>query len=181
MRNGHKASLIALGLVVALTQASPAWAPPLHVEPLPPEPVAALPAPEPPAIQVAERELRCLAKTVYWEAGQEPAEGQRAVAHVVLNRVGQRGFAPTICGVVEQGGPHFPCQFHWYCNGSDSRPVNQAWWEQSQRIARQALAERDPTEGALYFHQAALHPDWSRHPIGAKVIGKHVFFRGIAG
>ena len=125
-----------------------------------------------------ESERRCLALTIYWEARAEPPEGQAAVAHVVLNRVGQRGFADTICGVVHQGGRHFPCQFHWYCNGSDPTPRNQAQWDDAQTVARRALEEgnSDPTEGALYFYRVALHPAWAATRFKRRrVIGHHVF------
>lgn len=122
--------------------------------------------------------MRCLALTVYWEARGEPREGQLAVAHVVLNRLGRPGFANTVCGVVHQGGRAASCQFHWYCRGADPAPRQAESWVVAQGVALDALADGDPTNGAQYFHLASLRVPWAKgHYIGAKVIGHHVFFR----
>jgi len=68
------------------------------------------------AYPATEEEIHLLAAIVYWESGWEPAEGQLAVANVVLNRVlsprfKQNTIATVIYapgqfyGVVENGGP----------------------------------------------------------------------------
>lgn len=141
------------------------------------EAAADIPA-EPAITEPDEREMRCLAATVYWEAGMEPRDGQLAVAHVVLNRLGRPGFASTICGVVTQGGRHFPCQFHWYCSGRDTTPRDPHWWDQAQRVAHQAIREsRDPSGGALFFQQVALkRAGPAKRYARARVIGHHIFF-----
>jgi spore germination cell wall hydrolase CwlJ-like protein len=179
-------------LLIAMTLAA-FWTRPAIAPAQPPElahafvaaqqqpPAAPLPLPEPPIHQtVAGNEFRCLATTIYWESGSESVEGQLAVAHVVLNRVGQPGFAKTICGVVQQGGKTYHCQFKWYCSGRDTTPRNPAMWDGAQRAALRALGERDPTDGAMFFHQAALGPQkWAKGRYnGARVIGRHIFFRG---
>ena len=50
-----------------------------------------------------ERERRCLATAIYFEARGEPIRGQIAVGQVILNRVRSPQFPQTICGVVYQG------------------------------------------------------------------------------
>ena len=50
-----------------------------------------------------ERERRCLATAIYFEARGEPVEGQIAVGQVIMNRVRSPQFPETICGVVYQG------------------------------------------------------------------------------
>ncbi|HLN22729.1 MAG TPA: cell wall hydrolase [Patescibacteria group bacterium] len=178
-------------MTLAALWASPAGAPPLAPDQAralavamqpPPSPQPA-PPPKPaqqPRQAVSGNEMRCLATTIYWESGSEPVEGQLAVAHVVLNRVGQPGFAKTICGVVQQGGKVYHCQFKWYCSGRDTTPRDPAMWDGAQRAAQRALGERDPTDGAMFFHQAALGPQkWAKGRYnGARVIGRHIFFRG---
>ena len=59
------------------------------------------------------RAVECLAQAVYYEAAGEGAEGQRAVAQVVLNRLRHPGYPSTICGVVYQGSERvmLGCQF----------------------------------------------------------------------
>ncbi|MGB3931414.1 MAG: cell wall hydrolase, partial [Sphingobium sp.] len=49
------------------------------------------------------RALNCLTSAIYYEAGNEPEDGQRAVAQVVLNRVRSPLWPNTVCGVVYQG------------------------------------------------------------------------------
>ena len=40
-----------------------------------------------------------------------------AIANVVMNRLGHKGFPQTICGVVKQGHEQGACQFSWWCDG----------------------------------------------------------------
>jgi spore germination cell wall hydrolase CwlJ-like protein len=51
---------------------------------------------------ILDKEIRCLAKNIYFEARNEPTLGQIAVAFVTLNRVDSNQFPDTICTVVEQ-------------------------------------------------------------------------------
>ncbi len=69
------------------------------------------------------RAADCLTAAVYYEARSEPLDGQRAVAQVVLNRVRDRAFPASVCGVVYQGGARrdgrgIGCQFSFACDGS---------------------------------------------------------------
>ena len=50
-----------------------------------------------------QRERRCLATAIYFEARGEPVSGQVAVGQVIMNRVRSPLFPQTICGVVYQG------------------------------------------------------------------------------
>ena len=70
-------------------------------------------------------EIFCMAKNIYFEAGNQPIAGKIAVAQVVQNRVKNRDYPNTICGVVYQArwkenwkGNMYPvrnmCQLHNY-------------------------------------------------------------------
>src|SRR5690606_7988208 len=50
-----------------------------------------------------ERELRCMATAIYFEARGEPYRGQVAVGQVIMNRIRSPLYPNTICGVVFQG------------------------------------------------------------------------------
>ena len=64
-------------------------------------------------------EQQCLAEAIYFESRGEPLEGQIAVAEVVLNRVDDRSFPKTVCGVTRQGvGSGRGCQFSYACDGA---------------------------------------------------------------
>lgn len=49
-----------------------------------------------------EKELLCLARNIYYEAGYESFEGKVAVAQVTINRSENGRFPSTICEVVKQ-------------------------------------------------------------------------------
>ena len=137
----------------------------------------------PAAVSVAERtrQLNCLTKNIYWEAGSEPFEGKVAVAQVTMNRVESGRFAPDICGVVYQKNVIYEklvCQFSWYCDGSSKvKPIHPTRWRESEEVAKQVLFEgfRLPSlRSALYFHADYVNPRWGK-PQVAK-IGRHIFY-----
>ena len=49
------------------------------------------------------RATDCMTAAVYYEAGEDSVDGQRAVAQVVLNRLRAPQFPKTVCDVVFQG------------------------------------------------------------------------------
>lgn len=129
---------------------------------------------------VDEQELDCLAITIYHEARGEPRDGQIAVAHVILNRRGREGFAPTICGVVRQGAGSGDggCQFSTWCDGR-AEQQNADKLDESRDVARAAVAGEvgDPTGGALWFHAKDVAPPWAKRVTPTVSIGRHQFFR----
>ena len=75
-------------------------------------------------VNADESEIECLAQNIYHEARSESTAGRMAVALVTLNRVNDKRFPDSICGVVKQT-KYYPsgnidlhsCQFSWYCDG----------------------------------------------------------------
>ena len=66
---------------------------------------------------------------VYYEARSQNDDGQRAVAQVVLNRVRDRAFPDSVCGVVYQGSTRRTgCQFSFTCDGSMAFRRDPASW-----------------------------------------------------
>ena len=53
-------------------------------------------------INVSSKDVDCLAKNIYYEAGNEPEEGKVAVAMVTINRVRDGRFGKSVCSVVDQ-------------------------------------------------------------------------------
>lgn len=108
--------------------------------------------------------ITCLARTIYWEAKGADAEDMTAVASVVLNRLGHDGFPDTICAVVQQGAESKACQFSWWCDGRSDQVEEAQRYDIAKEIARKALNQqlKDPTGGALYFHDRTVHPDWAK-------------------
>lgn len=140
------------------------------------------------ARNVAERDqaVRCLAEVIYYEAGSEPIEGQRAVAQVVLNRVRDPAFTPSICGVVYQGASRAGCQFSFACDGSRARRRPSAeQFGQARFLAQQALNGHVVTKvgTATHYHTDYVAPGWRTRLVQTAKIGGHIFYRfpGAAG
>ena len=143
----------------------------------------------------AQRQVNCLASNIYFEARNEPLQGQIAVAFVTLNRVDSPDFPDTICDVVKQktrveriGDRRIVCQFSWYC---ETDPKWQYYnmlltndttkkYNEILEVAIHVYANheklRDPTNGSLFYHADYVSPNWrnlERHV----VIGRHIFYK----
>ncbi len=126
------------------------------------------------------RELECLALTVYFEARGEPRDGQMAVAHVVINRVADERFPTGVCDVVKDGGQdREDCQFSWWCDRLSDRPTHKADWETARDIARIVYwgGGKDPTGGALWYHATSVRAYWRGQFEKGPTIGNHIFYR----
>lgn len=132
--------------------------------------------------QKRERQLACLAKNIYHEAGNQPFEGKVAVAQVTLNRAASGRFPDDICQTIYQKNVMYEkviCQFSWVCDREVlSRPINKANFRESEEVAKKVLLEgfRLPSlEKAMYFHADYIDPKWKRERIVK--IGNHIFYR----
>jgi hypothetical protein len=127
-----------------------------------------------------ERALACLAQAIYYEASNEPIDGQRAVAQVVLNRVRHPAFVPSVCGVVYHGSTRVTgCQFSFTCDGSLRRLPSLSGWKQVRAIAARALAGSvfRPVGYATHYHADYVVPYWATSLAKNAVIGRHIFYR----
>ena len=80
----------------------------------------------------AAQALECLASAVYYEAGNQDDDGERAVAQVVLNRVRHPAFPASVCGVVYEGSTRpTGCQFTFTCDGSLYRQPDADGWRRA--------------------------------------------------
>lgn len=130
------------------------------------------------------RALECLTSAVYYEAGQESTDGQRAVAQVVLNRVRHAAFPASVCGVVYQGSTRATgCQFTFTCDGSMMRSPTAAGWARARKVAEAALAGAvfGPVGYATHYHANYVVPYWASSLAKNKVIGAHIFYRWAGG
>lgn len=132
--------------------------------------------------EVRERQLACLAKNIYYEAGSEPFEGKVAVAQVTLNRVDSGKFPDDICRTIYQKNVIYEkviCQFSWTCDRvTGPPPVNAGNYKESMEVAKKVLLEgfRLPSlSSALYYHADYVNPGWNREKITK--IGRHIFYK----
>jgi spore germination cell wall hydrolase CwlJ-like protein len=127
-----------------------------------------------------DKQQYCLAQAVYFEARGEPAEGQVAVARVIMNRVEDTRYPSTICGVVfQRHSVKDLCQFEFACDAHSDRPYEKAAWKMANRIAYMVRENwlPDPVGDAQYFHAAALaKPGWARRMVQIAHVGNHIFY-----
>lgn len=107
-------------------------------------------------------QVECVAAAIYHEARGEGDIGQRAIAHVILNRAKKRGMTP--CQIIRQPG-----QFHFKMRGSYSGGD----WYKAYRIASNPGA--DPTYGAHFFHNKSVNPRWKLKR--TVTIKNHIFYK----
>lgn len=122
----------------------------------------------------------CLATTVYLEARDQSALGQRAVAEVALRRKEDGRWGESVCAVVTA-----PKQFAPTLVNPNMKLDSLVAWQKAMDVAFEAqedwsrpVANRhEVVPGASHF--AALdiaQPSWRNYPAVA-TIGDHTFFR----
>jgi spore germination cell wall hydrolase CwlJ-like protein len=133
-------------------------------------------------VAVRERQLGCLAKNIYYEAGSEPFEGKVAVAQVTMNRVESGQFPDDVCRTIYQKNVIYEkvvCQFSWACDrDSGTRPPNNGNYKESMEVAKKVLLEefRLPAlKEAMYYHADYINPGWRREKVAK--IGHHIFYK----
>ena len=135
-----------------------------------------------------QEEIRCLAENIYFEARSESTAGRMAVALVVLNRVEDKRFPDTVCGVVKQT-KYYPsgridlhsCQFSWYCDGKSDTPT-ESCWEDIVTLAQILYGwptKEDFTDGALWYHSKKVNPNWASHYVQTVSIDNHIFYKDV--
>jgi spore germination cell wall hydrolase CwlJ-like protein len=128
--------------------------------------------------------MNCLASAVYYEAGNQDTDGERAVAQVVLNRVRHPAFPNSVCGVVYQGSTRpTGCQFTFTCDGSLAREPDADGWRRAWKVAEDALsgAVYAPVGWATHYHANYVLPTWASSMAKNAIVGAHLFYRWAGG
>jgi spore germination cell wall hydrolase CwlJ-like protein len=137
---------------------------------------------------VDQKQLACLAKNIFYEAGSESILGQAAVARVVMNRI-SHGFGKNPCAVVYQSYMVDKliddeiqkvklCQFSWVCEDKVEPNKNSARYKQAEKVAYDVLAYDEyqdvVPETTLFFHNLQVDPLWPYKQVAK--IGNHIFY-----
>jgi spore germination cell wall hydrolase CwlJ-like protein len=134
---------------------------------------------------VPAKEVKCLADNIYFEAKNEPYEGQLAVAQVTINRLEHPEYPKTVCGVVWQQNKNRRtgkrvAQFSWTLDGRSDYPKSKTAYEEAYSIAEEVLLYG--VESAMigtqviYYHANYVNPRWRNVQRVAK-IGNHIFYQ----
>jgi len=131
-----------------------------------------------------EKELKCLADNIYHEARGEGIDGQKAVAHVTMNRVDHPYYPNTVCEVVwekrkSKRTKKWVAQFSWTLDGKSDKIRDQETYAQIKRIAYRIMVTNPPdiTSGATHYHNDEVSPRWAKKLTMTKEVDKHTFYR----
>ncbi|MGH7749348.1 MAG: cell wall hydrolase, partial [Candidatus Dormibacteria bacterium] len=122
-------------------------------------------------------DLDSMARAIYTEARGEPAQGQAAVGHVILNRAKASG--QPVAAIV-----HAPGQFEGMTSSAANVSASDPGYQRALQVAQAVLSGQvpDPTGGADHFLNPQLQtnlgrqiPAWAQGP--GQRIGNHVFFK----
>jgi spore germination cell wall hydrolase CwlJ-like protein len=118
--------------------------------------------------------VNCVAEAVYFEARGTSDRSREAVAHVVLNRAEDPEFPDTPCEVVEEG-----CQFSYNCDGKPETLAVREDREEALETAEKVVegVAPDPTDGAVFFHNESVSPDWASSAEPTAEIDGHTFYK----
>jgi len=128
-----------------------------------------------------EKQEKCLAEAVYFEARGEAVRGQIAVAQVVMNRVFSGFYPTTVCGVVYQNANRrLACQFTFACDGIPDVVREPDMWVRARKIAKATLDGQlwlPEVAKSTHYHAYWVHPSWVHEMKKLYRTGVHTFYR----
>lgn len=142
-------------------------------------------------IVVSDRNFRCMALNIYFEARNQKNEAaMAAVGYTVINRVNHSRYPNDICEVVFQGKTDkngnpikHKCQFSWTCDGKADEPVlsniiERNAWERSKHVAMKVItgAIANPIGNATMYHATYVSPYWKKSYRKVAQVESHIFY-----
>jgi N-acetylmuramoyl-L-alanine amidase len=116
-------------------------------------------------------------RTIFGESRGEPFEGQKAVAHVILNRAKREGSVAAAC--------LRPKQFSAWNVGDATRErmvtvtTDDPKFRTAIRAFLEAVDERDFTDGCTHYATLVTYPSWAKDRVPDLIISNHKFYRNI--
>ena len=129
-------------------------------------------------------EVECLTEAIYFEARGESFIGQLAVANVILERVRDSRFPPTVCEDVHdgrywEGNPiRNRCAFSYWCDGKPEIMKDKQALKVAVSVAKMAIDNvvYEEIQGATFYHASYVNPYWVNKLEFITRIGKHLFY-----
>jgi spore germination cell wall hydrolase CwlJ-like protein len=124
-------------------------------------------------VKYTAKDLECLARNIYYEAGVEDQVGKYAVGHVTLNRLSTGYWGKDICSVVYSKN-----QFSWTRLKKLPKPAPDLWHE-AQSIAFDVIHGHRVAslDKSLFYHADYIKdPYWAVQEHKVTQIGRHIFY-----
>ena len=111
---------------------------------------------------------------------------QIAVANVIINRVSNKKFPSTICGVVHYGHKDWRgipirgrCSFSYWCDGRPEHMVNTNAYRSATEAATLAIEGFviKELDKATHYHAEYVSPAWAENKKFIRKIGTHLFYK----
>jgi len=128
--------------------------------------------------QIDTKDVRCLAYSIFREAGNQKEHDQYAVGQVHMNRLNEGSWGKTMCKVV-----FAKAQFSWTL---ESKVVN---WSTKQEEHFMFIAEslmidgyhvkRLASDKILHYHATYVKPKWAKQGKMVASAGDHVFYKNV--
>jgi spore germination cell wall hydrolase CwlJ-like protein len=124
------------------------------------------------------KDIRCLAYSIYREAGNQKVVDQYAVGQVHINRLKEGSWGKTMCKVVFS-----KAQFSWTLESKLTA------WTKKQEEHFTMLAESLMIDGfyvkrlasnrILHYHANYVNPKWARQGQKVASAGAHIFYKNV--
>jgi spore germination cell wall hydrolase CwlJ-like protein len=115
---------------------------------------------------------------VFFEARDQPIDGQYAVAEVVMNRVASDRYPDKVCEVVFQSR-----QFSFTHDGlSDDPGAYPTYYDDLAHTRAAHVASEVLERGAVlgltsdHYHTLSVSPQWAENMVVDGVVGDHIFY-----
>ena len=127
---------------------------------------------------IENKDVRCLAYSIFREAGNQKEQDQYAVGQVHMNRLKEGSWGKTMCKVV-----FAKAQFSWTL---ESKAVT---WSKRQEKHFMEIAEGLMIDGIyvkqlasdkiLHYHATYVNPKWARQGQMVASAGDHMFYKNV--
>jgi len=133
---------------------------------------------------LTQSDIMTAARTVWGEGRGEDYAGQKAIAHVLINRwqsnEGQFRRDHTLAAAALRW-----LQFSTWNENDPNREAMQGVdlddvdFRQCLRAVLEALDERDFTFDSKHYHTSSIRPDWAEGKEPVMAVGNHVFYNDV--
>jgi spore germination cell wall hydrolase CwlJ-like protein len=129
-------------------------------------------------VRYTGKDVECMARNIYYEAGTESDIGKYAVGHVTVNRVRTGYWGKTVCEVV-----YAPAQFSWTLLKQLPKP-DAKLYDHCREVARTVLNGYGikGLDRSLFYHADYIRtPNWVDVEYRVRQIGAHIFYNRAKG